>query len=88
MFLIIYVHFIHIGMTGVLLSIDYTIGYISSSEMRKSDLKYAKIQNFQGNFLGPDNDSVQNALADAKFDNKFNIDITVSLYIYFVLMLK
>ena len=52
------------GMSGLLLSLPYSIGYASVADIFVSKLKYARIQNNAGTFVEASTETVQNAMLE------------------------
>ena len=53
------------GMSGLILSLPYSIGYTTLADVYYSKLKYAMIQNSAGNFVEANTETVQNASLDS-----------------------
>ncbi|XP_060601840.1 speract receptor-like isoform X2 [Ruditapes philippinarum] len=53
------------GMSGLILSIDYTIGYIAIADAISSGLQYARLVNSAGNLINATDDTVQNSIVSA-----------------------
>ena len=51
-----------IGISGLILSIDYSIGYVSIATARSSGLHYARLVNSAGNLVDATVETVQNAI--------------------------
>ena len=53
------------GMTGLILSIPYSIGYATVADIFVSKLKYARIRNNAGSFVAASKETVQNTILES-----------------------
>lgn len=87
------------GMTGLILSFKYSIGYVSVADAVNAKMEYALLENAQGKFISPSTIAVQNAMDD--FASSPSDDLTMSLsnpsgeesypisgYTYFIVRMK
>ena len=66
------------GMSGLLLSIPYTIGYISTSEAANSKIQYASLYNQAGKITSASPDAIQSAM-NSKSEDINNEKLTADL---------
>ncbi|XP_074655677.1 retinal guanylyl cyclase 2-like [Tubulanus polymorphus] len=87
------------GVSGILMSIRYTIGYLSPSDAKEAGISTAAIGNKAGNFIESGPTEVQNAMDDFMddFDSNLNVYIVdppgahsypISSYTYFLIHKK
>lgn len=65
------------GISGLLLSLRYTIAYLSVADAVEAHLTYARIINREGELVGPDSDSIQSAMDVMKdsFTHRFTVNL-------------
>ncbi|XP_012946989.1 uncharacterized protein LOC101848644 [Aplysia californica] len=65
------------GVSGLVLSVRYSVAYMSLSDSVAASLNYAVLRNIAGNFVEPSVESVQSAMDDFQyaFDKRMTLDL-------------